>query len=456
GTRATTTAFAITSLSSELLKVDGNGSVLEAIADSDYQVPLTFGDGLTRTSNDIDCDTANSTTFGCLSSANWTTFNNKWDLASATIAVPYGGTGATTLTDGGVLLGSGTGAITPMGVLADGSIIVGDGTTDPVALAAFESSTGDLSVTAGGSGVGTLTGMLKGNGTSDFTGITGVTSLVARWTDANTIGTGILFDNNTNVGVSTSTPWAKLSIGTVNQAINSPAFAIGSSSTGVATTSTFEVYSNGKAGLGIGTSTTGQWATLAVNPVAGAFNNRFAVGSSSATSFLIDNSGHIFMPQLTTDAAAHTYTMCGAATTFEAIWDTTTCVLSAAKYKTNIEDLDIGLTELLKVRPVSFNWKPTGDPTYDNDINTKHNQIGVIANEIESLDSRLVTYDNTGEIKGFRYDFFTAWITKAVQEMWGEVVNLIDWNKDQERRIKALEDENELLKVRLEKLENKR
>ena len=39
----------------------------------------------------------------------------------------------TTLTDGGVLLGSGTGAITAMDVLTDGQFIVGDGTTDPVA-----------------------------------------------------------------------------------------------------------------------------------------------------------------------------------------------------------------------------------------------------------------------------------------------------------------------------------
>ena len=49
------------------------------------------------------------------------------------VTVPYGGTGASSLTDGGVLLGSGTGAVTAMAVLADGELIVGDGTTDPVA-----------------------------------------------------------------------------------------------------------------------------------------------------------------------------------------------------------------------------------------------------------------------------------------------------------------------------------
>ena len=49
------------------------------------------------------------------------------------IGVAHGGTGVSTLTDGGVLLGSGTGAITAMSVLTDGQMIVGDGSGDPVA-----------------------------------------------------------------------------------------------------------------------------------------------------------------------------------------------------------------------------------------------------------------------------------------------------------------------------------
>ena len=57
------------------------------------------------------------------------------DLTTLTLdtalAVAEGGTGATTLTNGGVLLGSGTGAITATAVLTDGQMLVGDGTTDP-------------------------------------------------------------------------------------------------------------------------------------------------------------------------------------------------------------------------------------------------------------------------------------------------------------------------------------
>ena len=82
------------------------------------------------------------------------------DISAGTLGVARGGTGATTLTDGGILLGSGTGAVTAMSVLADGALVVGDGSTDPVALAAFTSSTGLLTHEAGGveldiSGIGT-------------------------------------------------------------------------------------------------------------------------------------------------------------------------------------------------------------------------------------------------------------------------------------------------------------
>jgi hypothetical protein len=69
---------------------------------------------------------------------------------SDTVTVAKGGTGATSLTDGGILLGSGTSAVTAMSVLADGGIVVGDGSTDPVALAAFTGSTGTLKHERGG------------------------------------------------------------------------------------------------------------------------------------------------------------------------------------------------------------------------------------------------------------------------------------------------------------------
>jgi len=53
------------------------------------------------------------------------------DEVTGTLPVGNGGTGATTLTDGGVLLGSGTSAVTATAVLTNGQLLIGDGTGDP-------------------------------------------------------------------------------------------------------------------------------------------------------------------------------------------------------------------------------------------------------------------------------------------------------------------------------------
>lgn len=68
------------------------------------------------------------------------------------IAVPDGGTGVGTLTDHGILLGSGTSAITPTAVMSDGELLVGASASDPLPKAvsgdATLAATGALTVAA--------------------------------------------------------------------------------------------------------------------------------------------------------------------------------------------------------------------------------------------------------------------------------------------------------------------
>ena len=98
------------------------------------------------------------------------------------IAVADGGTGASTLTDGGILLGSGTSAVTAMAVLGDGVVVVGDGSGDPTTITAFTASDGTLKHEVGGieadisaiakggvlTGTGTGTMGVKAVGTNDY------------------------------------------------------------------------------------------------------------------------------------------------------------------------------------------------------------------------------------------------------------------------------------------------
>ena len=79
------------------------------------------------------------------------------------LPVASGGTGASTLTDGGVLLGSGTGAITALGQATNGQLVVGSTGADPVlatltggANITVTNSAGGISIAASGLGSGTV------------------------------------------------------------------------------------------------------------------------------------------------------------------------------------------------------------------------------------------------------------------------------------------------------------
>ena len=90
-----------------------------------------------------------------------------------------GGTGAASLTDGGILLGSGTGAITALATMGDGVMVVGDGSGDPVLVsgATLRTSIGCNPVT-GSSSITTL-------GTIS-TGIWNGTAIASAYLDADT------------------------------------------------------------------------------------------------------------------------------------------------------------------------------------------------------------------------------------------------------------------------------
>ena len=96
--------------------------------------------------------------------------------AQASLDVANGGSGAATLLDHGVLVGSGVGAITPLTVGTDGQVLIGDSANDPV-FASLTSTGGSIAYTAG---AGTLNLESTGGGLSWSEETGGTVALVAH------------------------------------------------------------------------------------------------------------------------------------------------------------------------------------------------------------------------------------------------------------------------------------
>jgi len=100
------------------------------------------------------------------------------------LPVASGGTGASTLTDGGVLLGSGTGAVTALGQATNGQLVVGSTGADPVLATLTGGANITVTNTAGGISIA-ATGL--GSGTVQTVSATGTENGLTLTSDGDTV-----------------------------------------------------------------------------------------------------------------------------------------------------------------------------------------------------------------------------------------------------------------------------
>lgn len=92
---------------------------------------------------------------------------------------------------------------------------------------------------------------------------------------------------------------------------------------------------------------------------------------------------------------------------------------SSERFKDKIADLreESGLAAIEKLRPVSFFYLPEFTGALDGNSNWNGEQLGFIAEEVQQVDPRLVTFNKDGVVSGVKYDKMAAVIVKAVQEL---------------------------------------
>jgi len=93
---------------------------------------------------------------------------------------------------------------------------------------------------------------------------------------------------------------------------------------------------------------------------------------------------------------------------------------SSLRYKQNIQDYGKGLSDLAKLRPVTFNSKPIEGRTTDT-----HTYAGFIAEEVHDAGlTEFVQYNAEGQPDALSYANMVALLTKSVQELSAEVTAL--------------------------------
>jgi hypothetical protein len=106
----------------------------------------------------------------------------------------------------------------------------------------------------------------------------------------------------------------------------------------------------------------------------------------------------------------------------------------------NVQTLPPSLRKILTLRPVSYELK-----------DGRRADIGFVAEEAEAVDTVLVNYTPDNQIQGVRYPQLATLLTSGLQELYGMCKSDTDLNKELIRKVISLQDENALLKEKLQK-----
>lgn len=380
---------------------------------------------------------------------------------NAAVTVAQGGTGLATLTANNVVLGNGTSTPGFVAPGTNGNVLTSNGTTWTSAAAA-----------SGGTPGGSNT-QLQYNNSSAFGGISGFTSdgtsvtagsgnLKAtrpRWTtgedDVNgnqmfaysATGSSVNHFGFTNAAAGGTISLAAVGASTDIQ------FGITAKGAGLTQIGGSRIYFQSSA-FGSTYASVGADFSIGV-PVVFASDNTFDIGasgarphaiilgttdSSSTTTGALQVAGgaairkRVFIDGITASSGLQTAVLCQSSGG-EMIADSVACLASSARFKQNIKPLTSGLDEVMKLRPISYNYKPEG--IFAKNVNFRRERVGFTAEDVAKIDPRFVGYEADGKTpRTVGYEQMVPLLVKAIQEIQSEIVALRQQVKENRWNIK--------------------
>lgn len=192
--------------------------------------------------------------------------------------------------------------------------------------------------------------------------------------------------SGSKIGIGSSLLYAKLSVQD-NYGSSTVLFDVATTtSVALATSSLFRVNANGTVGIG----TSSPWRTLSVQ--GGVALNGLTVLGATGDALCIVAGGEV-----------------------ERNVGATSCLVSSKRFKQNISYTDAlnSLAIIMQLRPASYEYKGTTEP-----------RLGLIAEDVELVESRLVARNASGTPQSVRYEELTSVLAGAVQAVNGRVLSL--------------------------------
>lgn len=132
----------------------------------------------------------------------------------------------------------------------------------------------------------------------------------------------------------------------------------------------------------------------------------------------------------------------------EVINESVACVASSERFKQDIKPLTVGLDEVLKLKPISYEWKPSFNGALQTNPNYSGTQYGLIAESVQKVDPNLITVETStstfdgspaGTVHGLQEaNHFIALLVKSIQEIESQVLGVIHHQSDQDKEIELL------------------
>ena len=168
--------------------------------------------------------------------------------------------------------------------------------------------------------------------------------------------------------------------------------------------------------------------------------------TSLAQVFAVDSSGNISGAGNLTAAGVHSRTVTGGVQVYVDASGHLGVLTSSTRFKEQIRDMGDGSAALMKLRPVTYFYKPQ----YDDGIRTL--QYGLIAEEVARVYPELVEYETDGKPYTVKYQYLATMLLNEVQKQYHRAEAEAVVIAQQENRLDAQQQQIESLQKRLQML----